>query len=149
MKHVIRPIPLILAFAVLGTAIAWAARDGMGWWVIAVTVVGPDLSFLAAIGAPQPARGLMPKRVVRPYNLLHHPAGPITALAVGLLFHSPPAIIVSLTWASHLLWDRGVGYGLRAADGSIVSPQGAAGAPRCGHSACAETCGGGTSREWS
>jgi hypothetical protein len=123
MKHLIRPVPLAGAFATLGAAILLATHEHTGWWVIPTGVIGPDLAFLAAIGAPAPQRGLMPARVVRPYNLLHHPAGPIAAAALSAILWNPTAIALSLTWASHVLWDRGVGYGLRAPDGSIIGPR--------------------------
>jgi hypothetical protein len=123
MKHPIRPVPLASAFFVLGAAILLVTNNDTAWWVIPTGVIGPDLVFLAAIGAPAPQRGSMPPRVVLPYNLLHHPAGPITATAISVVFRSPTAIALSLTWGSHVLWDRGVGYGLRAHDGSIIPPR--------------------------
>jgi hypothetical protein len=120
VKHLIRPLPLASAFVVLGAAVGLVIDDHVAWWVIAVGVIGPDMTFLAAIGAPAPQPGIMPARVVRPYNLLHHPAGPIAATAFSALLGDPTAIALSLTWASHILWDRGLGYGLRAPDGSII-----------------------------
>ncbi len=122
MKHLIRPVPLVSAFAVLSAAVLLVIDDRASWWVIAAGVIGPDLAFLGAISAPALQPGLMPTRVVRPYNLLHHPAGPIAATAVSAVLRSPTAIALSLTWGSHILWDRGVGYGLRARDGSIIPP---------------------------
>jgi len=119
MKHVIRPLPLIAAFVVLGAAIALAVNGLATWWVIPAGVIGPDLSFLAALGAPEAEHGRLPARAVRPYNLVHHPAGPITAVVLSLVMGDPTALAFSLAWGSHLLWDRGVGYGMRARDGSI------------------------------
>jgi len=120
MKHLIRPVPLASAFVVLGAAVRLVIDDHGSWWVIAAGVIAPDLAFLAAIGAPAPQPGLMPARVVRPYNLLHHPAGPIAATAISAVLGDPSAIALSLTWASHILWDRGLGYRPRASDGSII-----------------------------
>jgi hypothetical protein len=123
MRHLIRPVPLATAFVVLGAAALLVIDDHAAWWVIATGVIGPDLAFLAAIGAPTPQRGIMPARAVRPYNLLHHPAGPIAAIAISLILNDPAATALGLTWASHILWDRGLGYGLRAPDGSIIPPR--------------------------
>ena len=120
MKHVVRPVPLMAAFAVLGAAILLVVKGHGAWWVIAAGVIGPDLTFLAALGAPE--HGLMPARVVRPYNLVHQPAGPIAAFALSVSVGNPTAMGFSFAWASHLLWDRGVGYGMRARDGSIIPP---------------------------
>ncbi len=114
MKHVMRPAPLAAAFIVLGAAILLVTHDHAAWWVIPAGVISPDLAFLAAIGGPAPQLGLMPTRAVTPYNLLHHPAGPIAATAVSAVLGDPTATALGLTWGSHVLWDRGVGYGLRA-----------------------------------
>jgi hypothetical protein len=121
MKHPIRPLPLAAAFIVLGAAALLVIDDRAAWWVIAAGVIGPDLAFLAAIGAPAPQPRLMPARAVRSYNLLHHPAGPAAATAISAILGDLTAIALSLTWASHLLWDRGLGYELRAPDGSIIA----------------------------
>ncbi len=123
MKHVIRPIPLTAAFLALGVAIALAHYTIAPWWIVPLGVIGPDLSFFAAIGGPVAVDGNMPPRVVRPYNLVHHPLGPTAPLLVGALLHSPTLVGVGMAWASHLLWDRGVGYGMRRADGSIIEPR--------------------------
>ncbi len=123
MKHVIRPLPLVAAFVALAGAVAVAAYTGAPWWIVPLGVVGPDLSFLAAIGGPANVDGNMPPRVVKPYNLVHHPVGPSVALVVGILVHSPTVVGSALAWGSHLLWDRGVGYGMRRADGTIIEPR--------------------------
>jgi hypothetical protein len=120
MKHVIHPIPLVSAFAALSGAIALARYTSAPWWIVPLGVIGPDLSFLAAIGGPSNVDGNMPPQVVKPYNVVHHPLGPAVLLVVGVLFRSPTVVGAALAWASHLLWDRGVGYGLRRADGSII-----------------------------
>jgi hypothetical protein len=75
MKHVVHPIPLVSAFAALGGAIALSFYAGAPWWIVPLGVVGPDLSFLAAVGGPANVDGNMPPQVVRPYNLVHHPLG--------------------------------------------------------------------------
>ncbi len=110
---------LVAAFALLGTSIAPAVSVGAPWWLVAAGVIGPDLSFLAAIGAPPPERpGLMPRRVVPLYNAVHHWAGPVLLGAAALALGSAPLGVLALSWASHLAWDRGVGYTLRNRDGS-------------------------------
>jgi hypothetical protein len=123
MKHVVLPLPLASAFAALGGAIALANYTSAPWWIVPLGVFGPDLSFLAAIGGPASVDGRMPPRVVRPYNLVHHPLGPSALLVAGLLFRSPTVVGSALAWGSHLLWDRGVGYGMRRADGTIIDPR--------------------------
>jgi len=119
MKHVIRPLPLVLAFGALGAAIVLADKTSAPWWIVPLGVVGPDLSFVAALGGPPHVNGNMPPRVVRPYNLVHHPLGPSVLLLVGLLLRSVTVAGLALAWGSHELWDRSVGYGMRRADGTI------------------------------
>jgi len=123
VKHVVHPIPLASAFAAVGGAIALAHYSSAPWWIVPLGVIGPDLSFLAAIGGPSNVNGNMPPRVIRPYNLVHHPLGPTALLVVGALLRSPIAVGAALAWGSHLLWDRGVGYGMRRADGTIIEPR--------------------------
>lgn len=122
MRHHLHPVPLIGAFALVGLAIALAADGHGSGWAVAGGVIGPDLSFLAAVGSAPTAPGLMPKRAVRPYNTVHHPVGPMALLIVGLLADAPTIIVLALAWASHLLWDRGVGYGRRSPEGAIIAP---------------------------
>jgi hypothetical protein len=122
MTHKIRPIPLTSALIILATSVLLVARADALWWVIPLGLIGPDLSFLAAIGGPTPVQGNIAARVVRTYNLFHHPAGPILAVGASLAFGRPTALAASLAWGSHLLGDRGVGYGMRAPDGSITRP---------------------------
>ena len=118
-SHTFRPTRTALAFALLGCAAALAHHHGITLWVLAVGVIGPDLSFLAAIGAPNPGNGTLPRRAVRPYNLVHHPAGPLLLTAVGLTLSAPLATVIGLAWSSHQAWDRGLGYRLRNTDGTI------------------------------
>lgn len=122
MTHVVRPLHLVAAFAALGAAIAIASYTNAPWWTVLLGVIGPDLSFLAAIGGPSNVKGNMTPRLVKPYNRVHHPLGPTALLAVGALLGSPTVVGVALAWGSHLLWDRGIGYGMRRADGTIIEP---------------------------
>ena len=117
--HRIHAAHLVAAFALLGTSIALAVSTGAPWWLVAAGVVGPDLSFLAAIGAPPPERpGFMPRRVVPLYNAVHHAAGPALLATAALAIGSAPLGVLALSWSSHLAWDRGVGYTLRDPDGA-------------------------------
>ena len=120
MTHVLRPGPLAAAFAALGVATVLVITGHAPWWVLPAGVIGPDVSFLAALGAPPPPPGRMPERAVVPYNVVHHPAGPAVTAIIGLVAGSPTVLAAGMAWGSHLLWDRGVGYGMRARDGSII-----------------------------
>jgi Domain of unknown function (DUF4260) len=120
LGHKLNAPHLVAAFALLGASITLTVSTGAPWWLIAAGVIGPDLSFFAAIGAPPPTRpGLMPRRVVPVYNAVHHWAGPALLAAAALASGSTPLVVLALSWASHLAWDRGVGYTLREVDGSM------------------------------
>ncbi len=118
--HEVRATGVVAAFAVLGASIALAVATGAPWWLVAIGVIGPDLSFLAALGQAPDAPGRMPHRAVVPYNAVHHPAGPAALLALAAIAVSAPAAVLAISWASHIVWDRAVGYGLRARDGAMI-----------------------------
>ncbi|WP_037322606.1 DUF4260 family protein [Amycolatopsis thermoflava] len=103
----------LLAFAVFE-----AVKHG-GWTVGALLLglIGPDLTFLAGIGAPPAERGVLPRRVVPFYNAAHHWAGPVVLLVVFSFVASPAAFTLGLAWLAHIVVDRAFGYGLRTADG--------------------------------
>ena len=118
-RHHLSPSRLVLAFGLLGAAGAVAHHHGIGLWTLAIGVIGPDLSFLAAIGAPSQGQGLLPRRAVRAYNAAHRPVGPLALAAGGVALGAPFASVVGLAWLAHQAWDRSLGYRLRDADGNI------------------------------
>lgn len=117
--HTVRPPLVVAASALLGAAVALAVATGAPWWLVALGLIGPDLAFLAALGDRPIAPGRMPRRAVRPYNLVHHPAGPVALLALAAASAGAPAAVLALAWLGHIVWDRAVGYTLRAPDGSL------------------------------
>lgn len=117
--HTVRPALVAAAFALLGAAVTLAVATGAPWWLVAAGLIGPDLAFLAAVGDRPTAPGLMPRRAVRPYNIVHHPAGPLALLTLAAATAGGAAAVLAVTWLSHIVWDRAVGYTLRAPDGSL------------------------------
>lgn len=98
---------------------------GWAWGAAGVGLLGPDLAFLAAIGAPVPEHGRLPARAVRSYNLLHRCPLPVGAMAISALVpisHAAfvPWFVLGLAWLTHIALDRALGFGLRAADGRIA-----------------------------
>lgn len=122
MTHDWRPTRILLAFSLFGIAIALVARYNAPWWVIGLGTLGPDLSFLAALGATPPARGVLPPRAVHAYNALHHPLNPGLLALAALLASNTTIAALAIAWAAHIAWDRGLGYRLRAADGTLRPP---------------------------
>ena len=112
-------LPWLAAGLAALAAGAGAVAAGAGpWWVLAGAAVAPDLSFLAAVGAPFPERGRLAPRAVPVYNLVHRPAGPAALAVVGVAGLVPSwTVVAGLGWLAHIAVDRASGYGLRAADG--------------------------------
>jgi len=78
---------------------------GHGWVLFAVLFLTPDLFMLGYLANPQLGSAL--------YNLGHFVALPLLLLAYGYQLHSAITIAVALIWASHIEFDRMVGYGLK------------------------------------
>jgi hypothetical protein len=122
-KHTSNPVLLVPAFAVLAAAVVLAVRASAPWWFVLAGLVGPDLTFVFAIGAPKTAPRLVPRRVVVPYNLLHRPVPPVLMLVASAVLQSAPLAVVAISWVTHILMDRGVGFGLRDHNGAIIPPK--------------------------
>ena len=65
----------------------------------------PDLTMLGYLAGPKVGAAI--------YNAFHTYAMPAVLGALGMLFASPLAIVVSLIWFAHIGVDRAVGYGLK------------------------------------
>jgi hypothetical protein len=78
---------------------------------------------LAGIGQPI-NKGQLAPRAVPFYNALHSLIGPVLLLAAALaLGWSPSWIGAALAWATHIMVDRTVGYGMRTPEGYQRSAQ--------------------------
>ena len=108
----------LLAFAILE-----GVNHGAGSWLaLAVGLVAPDLSFLAAAGGTEPVRkGQLPRRAVPVCNAVHRTWLPL-ALAVAYSLSpisAPAAFTFLLAWMLHIAVDRVAGYNLRTEEGFI------------------------------
>ncbi|CAG7598405.1 DUF4260 family protein [Leucobacter soli] len=113
----------LLAAGLMIAAIVWACIV-LGWPATIVAVVFACLPDIALIGAFAEHGRLKPRRVGF-YNLLHAPMLGAMLVAAGLaILALPPhtwiAALAGLAWLAHIAVDRACGFGLRAADGSIV-----------------------------
>lgn len=111
----------LLVFAVFESVkYGWVA----GGVVIAFAVL-PDVALLGAFDTPGRLR---PGRV-RLYNALHTPWAPLAVIAASLALPIPALgwglreglelFLAGLAWLLHIAADRALGFGLRAADGTI------------------------------
>ncbi len=91
--------------ALLIIAVMLYARTGTSWWLFAVLVLAPDLSFAGYLAGPRIGAAA--------YNAVHATIGPLALALIGLLAPSPPMITVALIWLAHIGADRMLGYGLK------------------------------------
>ena len=129
LRPLMRPLAGVAGALLLAGAIFEMARHGSAAvWPGLLGLTGPDLAFAAGLGQPR-EHGLLPRRAVPVYNLLHRPWLPLIMLAVVSLdlqttAQAAPYVTAALGWLAHITLDRAIGFGLRAADGSIREPSG-------------------------
>jgi hypothetical protein len=117
----LRHLWLIPGLAIAFYASAQAGYHGLGIVPLLVFTIAPDLTRLLGLGQPH-ARGQLARRVVLPFNLLHHPGPPLALLglaAAGIL--SPFWLVGALAWLGHLVMGLGIGDRLRTGDGFLRS----------------------------
>lgn len=104
-----------LAIAVFASRVA--GEHGLGLVPLLLFGILPHLPVLLGIGQPT-ARGQLAPRAVPLFNAMHHPAVPLTLLAVaatGVI--SAFWLVGAMAWLGHVVVDWGMGDGLRSADG--------------------------------
>ena len=95
------------ALLILAVALFW--QRGASWWLFALLILAPHLSFLGYVAGP--GAGAIA------YNAAHATLGPIALVLIGLFAPSSPALAVALIWLTHVGADRMLGYGLKYAAG--------------------------------
>ena len=79
------------------------------WWMFAILLLAPDLSFAAYLAGPRVGAFV--------YNLVHSTIGPILLGTFAYLAGAVPAVAVALIWLFHIGIDRMLGYGLKYGTG--------------------------------
>ena len=106
-----KPVTALLrldGLAVGVAAIVAFATTGGNWWLFALLILAPDLSFLAmALGT---------RRAAMVCNFAHSYTWPLILIGAGLLTMAGWLLPVGLIWAAHIGVDRAVGYGLKYPD---------------------------------
>ena len=97
-----------------GLAIALAALvayhlSGSSWWLFAILILVPDVSFAAYKAGPVAG--------AYAYNAFHSWIGPAALIGGALLFGWPEVLAIGLIWADHIGGDRALGYGLKHTSG--------------------------------
>lgn len=91
---------VVLAGAVMGY---WFL--GGNWWIFALLLLAPDLSFFGIMAGE--------KAGARIYNLAHTYTIPAVLGAIGWFGGIGWLTFVALIWVAHIGMDRAVGYGLK------------------------------------
>jgi hypothetical protein len=91
----------------VGALIAFAA-SGRSWWLVAITVLLPDLLMVGYLGGTRVGAIL--------YNVAHATLIPAALVGVGWWQHWLSLIAIALVWLAHIGFDRLMGYGLKYGD---------------------------------
>lgn len=78
---------------------------GGNWWVFALLLLAPDLSFFGLLAGEKAGAKL--------YNLVHTYTVPAVLGAIGWFGGIDWLTFVALIWVAHIGMDRAVGYGLK------------------------------------
>ena len=78
---------------------------GGNWWVFALLLLAPDLSFFGLLAGEKAGAKL--------YNLAHTYTVPAVLGAIGWFGGVDWLTFVALIWVAHIGMDRAVGYGLK------------------------------------
>lgn len=75
------------------------------WWMFAILLLAPDLSFLGYLGGPRVGAAV--------YNAAHAAILPMLLGIFAMVTSSALAMHLSLIWCAHIGFDRALGYGLK------------------------------------
>lgn len=92
-----------LSLALLALGAYWIS--GANWWLFAVLILGPDLSFFAYLRGPRTGAVI--------YNSAHSWIGAVLVAALGWVMNWPLCFAVALIWAVHIGVDRALVFGLK------------------------------------
>jgi len=106
--HGLSPVPILLRFeaaAALGLGLAAYAYLGFSWWILAASLLAPDLALLGYLGGARAGAWI--------YDLAHTYVAPLALALVGYLIDQPWLMAGAAIWTIHIAVDRLVGYGLK------------------------------------
>ena len=101
----VRTILRVEGFALFAAALgAYFILDGR-WWLLAVLILAPDLSFLGYLAGNRIGAFA--------YDAVHATIGPLALGALAVAAGWPAVLSVALIWLAHVGMDRAFGYGLK------------------------------------
>ena len=92
--------------ALFALSLVMYARSGSGWGTFAAWFLVPDISLAGYL--------LGPRVGAVTYNTLHSEIGPVLLGMIALSGALPSLLPIALIWASHVGFDRALGYGLKS-----------------------------------
>jgi hypothetical protein len=92
----------------LALALTVYAHLSGAWIPFAIWFLAPDLAFAAYLFGPRAG--------ATAYNVTHSYAGPALLALAGIAW-APALVEAALIWASHVAFDRMLGYGLKSRAG--------------------------------
>jgi hypothetical protein len=87
-----------------GMTLLYAVWEG-SWWVYAIVILVPDLSFVAYLAGPR-AGAIV-------YNAAHSYMAPMSLMTAGFALSSPLVLSIAMIWLAHIGIDRALGFGLK------------------------------------
>ena len=93
-----------LSLALLALGAYWV--NGASWWLFAILILAPDLSFLGYLKSPRFGAYL--------YNALHSWIGVVLLATIAWFVGWPLGFSVALIWAVHIGVDRALGFELKS-----------------------------------
>ena len=105
----VRTMLRLEGLALLCLSVAAYAWIGEPWWMFALLLLVPDLSFAGYLVGPRIG--------AIAYNAAHVTIGPIALFAAGMAVSDPLAAAIACIWAAHVGLDRAIGYGLKYQSG--------------------------------
>src|SRR3954462_15415210 len=92
----------------IGMTLLYAVWEG-SWWVYAILLLAPDLSFAGYLAGPRAGAII--------YNAAHSYLAPVALMTSGFVATSPLTLSIVMIWLAHIGIDRALGYGLKYAEG--------------------------------
>jgi hypothetical protein len=91
-----------------GMTLLYAVWGG-SWWVYALLLLVPDVSFAAYLAGPRTGAII--------YNAAHSYMAPMALMTTGFATDSPLTLSIAMIWLAHIGIDRALGYGLKYSTG--------------------------------
>jgi Domain of unknown function (DUF4260) len=92
----------------IGMTLLYAVWEG-SWWVYAILLLAPDISFAGYLAGPRAGAII--------YNAAHSYMAPMALMTTGFATSSPLVLSIAMIWLAHIGIDRALGYGLKYSAG--------------------------------